>query len=327
MPARVFVTRQIPPNSLDRLTQAGIDYDMYPEDQVIPREVLLESVKDREGVLCILTETIDAEVFDHANKAKIFANYAVGFNNIDVEEATKRGIAITNTPGVLTNATADLTWTLILGAARRAAETDVYLREGKYTGWGPMLWLGQDVTERTLGIIGMGRIGQAVAERAAAFRMKVLYTDAADNKEFESNYPFEARRVEMDELLKTSDIVSVHVPLMDSTHHLISEAELKQMQPHSILINSARGPIVDEAALVKALKEQWIWSAGLDVYEDEPVVHPELVKLPNTLLLPHLGSATIETRTKMGNIAVDNLIAFFEGKKPPTLLNEEVWTK
>lgn len=327
MTARVFVTRQIPQPALDRLAKAGIDYEVYPEDQVIPRDVLLESVKGRDGILCILTDTIDAEVFDCADKAKIFANYAVGYNNVDVDEATKRGIAITNTPGVLTDATADLAWTLILGAARRAAETDVYLREGKYTGWGPMLWLGQDVTERTLGVIGMGRIGQAVAERAAAFRMKILYTDATDNKEFEAKYPFECRRVEMDELLKTSDIVTVHVPLMDSTRHLISEAELKKMQPHSILINSARGPIVDEAALVKALKEKWIWSAGLDVYEEEPKVHPELVNLPNSLLLPHLGSATIETRTRMGEIAVGNLIAFFEGKKPPTLVNESVWTK
>lgn len=327
MAACVFVTRQIPQPALDRLTKAGIDFEVYPEDQVIPRDVLLKSVKGRDGVLCILTDAIDAEVFDCADRAKIFANYAVGYNNIDVDEATKRGIAVTNTPGVLTDATADLTWTLILGAARRVAETDGYLREGKYTGWGPMLWLGQDVTERTLGIIGMGRIGQAVAQRAAAFRMKVLYTDAADNKEFESNYPFESRRVEMDELLRASDIVSVHVPLLESTHHLIGEAELKKMQPHAILINSARGPIVDEAALVKALKENWIFSAGLDVYEEEPKVHPELVKLPNSLLLPHLGSATIETRTRMGEIAVDNLIAFFEGKKPPTLVNESVWTK
>lgn len=327
MTARVFVTRQIPQPALDRLTKAGIDFEVYPEDQVIPRDVLLESVKGRDGILCILTDTIDAEVFDCADQAKIFANYAVGYNNVDVEEATKRGIAITNTPGVLTDATADLAWTLILGAARRTAETDAYLREGKYLGWGPMLWLGQDITERTLGVIGMGRIGQAVAERAAAFRMKILYTDTVDHKDFESKYPFECRRVDMDELLKTSDIVSVHVPLMKSTHHLIGEAELKKMQPHSILINSARGPIVDEAALVKALKEKWIWSAGLDVYEEEPKVHPELVKLPNSLLLPHLGSATIETRTRMGEIAVDNLIAFFEGKKPPTLVNESVWTK
>jgi lactate dehydrogenase-like 2-hydroxyacid dehydrogenase len=327
MTAPVFVTRQIPQAALDRFTKAGIDFEVYPEDQVIPRDVLLESVKGRDAILCILTDTIDAEVFDCADKAKIFANYAVGYNNVDVDEATKRGIAITNTPGVLTDATADLTWTLILGAARRTAETDVYLREGKYLGWGPMLWLGQDVTERTLGIIGMGRIGQAVAQRAAAFRMKILYTDAADNKEFEASYPFEARRVEMDELLQTSDIVSIHVPLMDSTHHLIGEAELKKMQSHSILINSARGPIVDEAALVKALKENWIWSAGLDVYEEEPKVHPELVTLPNSLLLPHLGSATIETRTRMGEIAVDNIIACFEGKKPPTIVNETVWTK
>lgn len=321
----VFVTRLIPQPALDRLGEAGIDFEVYSEDQVIPRDVLLESVKGRDGVLCILTETIDAGVFEAADKAKIFANYAVGFNNIDVAEATRRGVAITNTPGVLTDATADLAWTLIFATARRAAETDVYLREGKYTGWGPLLWLGQDITERTLGVVGMGRIGQAVAQRAAAFRMKVLYVDAQDNAEFESSYPFEARRVEMDELLQKSDFVTLHVPLMKETTHLIGERELKMMQPHSILINTSRGPVVDEAALAKALKEEWIWGAGLDVYEEEPKVHPELVKCKNSVLLPHLGSATIETRTKMGMIAVENLIAFFNGQKPPNLVNPDVW--
>ncbi|MBI1388382.1 MAG: D-glycerate dehydrogenase [bacterium] len=325
MTANVFVTRMIPQPALDRLKAAGIQFDVYSEDQVIPRDVLLKEVKGRDGVLCILTETIDAEVFDAADKAKIFANYAVGFNNVDVAEATRRGVCITNTPGVLTDATADLAWTLLMSSARRVAECDGYLRAGKYTGWGPMLWLGQDVSERTLGVIGMGRIGRAFAERAAAFRMKVLYTDAQPNKDFEAAYPYEVRFVEMDELLRKSDFVSVHVPLLDSTHHLISERELKMMQPHAILINSARGPIVDEAALVKALKEGWIWSAGLDVYEEEPAVHPELVTLPNCVLLPHLGSATIETRTRMGYIAVDNLIAFFKGEKPPTLVNPDVW--
>lgn len=325
MPPRVYVTREIPKPALDRLGEAGFDFDVYPEDQVIPRDVLLREVENRDGILCILTDTIDAEVFERANRAKIFANYAVGYNNIDVEEATRRGVAITNTPGVLTDATADLTWALILATARRISESDKFLREGKFMGWGPLFCLGQDITERTLGIVGLGRIGKAVAERAAAFRMKILYTSRSTETEFENSYPHAIERVEMPELLKRSDVVSIHVPLMEETKHLIGEAELRAMQPHSILVNTARGPIVDEAALAKALRERWIWGAGLDVFEEEPKVHPDLIHLENTVLIPHLGSATHETRTKMGLIAVENLIRFFQGQKPPNLVNPDVW--
>ena len=188
-----------------------------------------------------------------------------------------------------------------------------------------MLLLGQDITDATLGVIGLGRIGKAFAKRAAAFNMKILYAARRRDSEFEDSYPHEVKHVELDELLKNSDFVSVHVPLNSETQHLIGERELRLMQPHSILINTARGPIVDEAALVKALKEKWIWSAGLDVYEEEPKVHPGLIELENTVLLPHLGSATTNTRTKMGLMAVDNLIAFFNGKKPTNLVNEEIW--
>jgi lactate dehydrogenase-like 2-hydroxyacid dehydrogenase len=327
MNSRIFVTRQIPQPAIDALIKAGMNVEVYSEDQVIPRDVLLDKVQNRDGILCILTETIDAEVLRAANQAKIFANYAVGYNNIDMEEATKLGIAITNTPGVLTDATADLTWALILSTARRIVDSDQYLRAGKFTGWGPLFYLGQDITERTLGIIGLGRIGQAVAERAAAFRMKILYTNNNPVDEFETNYPYDIKKVELKELLQQSDIVSVHVPLKPETTHLISHAELALMQPHAILINTARGPIVDESALASALKNNTIWAAGLDVFEKEPEVHPGLIDLPNAVLVPHLGSATNETRTKMGLIAAENLIAFFEGKQPPNLVNPAVWNR
>ena len=325
MPAPIYVTRQIPQPALDRLAQAGLRFDLYPEDQVIPRDRLLREVENREGILCILTDTIDKDVFEHANRARIFANYAVGYNNIDVAEASRRGIAITNTPGVLTDATADLTWSLILSTARRIVESDVFLRAGKFTGWGPLFFLGQDITEKTLGIVGLGRIGKAVAERAAAFRMNILYTSEERETAFEQHYPYSIEFTDLPGVLGRSDIVTIHVPLMPETTHLISEKELHLMQPHAILINTARGPIVDEAALAKALEQKWIWGAGLDVFEDEPKVYPGLLPLPNAVIIPHLGSATFQTRNRMGLIAVENLIAFFQGQKPPNLVNDEVW--
>ncbi len=327
MPPSVYVTRRIPQPALDRLKEAGIEFDVYPEDQVIPRDVLLESVPGRDGILCILTDTIDDEVLERADKAKIFANYAVGYNNIDVDAATRRGIVITNTPGVLTDATADLAWTLLFATARKVVESDKYLRNGQFKGWGPLHFLGQDITGKTLGIVGLGRIGTAFAKRAASFKMKVLYHSQHQKEEFENTYPYEAKKVELDELLQRSDFVSIHVPLKSDTEHLIGKREFDLMKPHSILINTARGPIVDEQALVDALKENKIWGAGLDVYEEEPKVHPGLIDLPNTVLLPHIGSATFETRTKMGLMAVENLIAFFEGEQPPNLVNEKVWKK
>lgn len=325
MAPRIFVTRKIPQPALDCLIQAGLEYEVYSEDRVIPRDILLNEVENRDGVLCILTDVIDRDVFEHASQAKIFANYAVGYNNIDVAEATRRGIAVTNTPGVLTDATADLTWTLLLATARRAAESDAFLRAGKFQGWGPMMMLGQDVSGATLGVVGLGRIGQAVAERASAFKMKILYTSTERQELFESTYPYEIQYTELPDVLNRSDFVTLHVPLTPETRHLIGEAELRSMQPHAILINTSRGPVVDEAALAHALQAGWIWGAGLDVYEEEPKVHPDLIHLPNTVLLPHLGSATTNTRTKMGTIAVENLIAYFAGKRPPNLVNEDVW--
>jgi len=309
------------------MKDAGFQFEVYPEDRVIPREVLLDKVKNQDGLLCILTDAIDRAVFEQVNKIRIIANYAVGYNNIDVKEATRRGIAVTNTPGVLTDATADLAWALLFAAARRIVESDADLRQGKFDGWGPMRYLGQDVTGAVLGVVGLGRIGKAFASRAAAFQMKILYSSIQSDPEFEASYAPGARRVELDELLHKSDFVSLHVPLTPETTHLIGERELRLMQPHAILINTARGPIVDEGALVKALEEKWIWAAALDVYEEEPKVHPGLIGLPNAVLCPHIGSATIRTRTRMGVMAVENLIAFFEGKRPPNLVNGEIWKK
>ncbi len=323
MAPNIFVARELPQPVFDRLKEAGLRYDVYPEDQVIPWDVLLKEVKDRDGILPILTDKIDSEVLEHANNAKIIANYAVGFNNIDVEEATKRGIAVTNTPGVLTDTSADMAWALIFSTARRVVESDIYLREGKFKGWGPMHFLGQEITGKTLGIVGAGRIGQATAKRAKGFNMNILYTSRSPKPEFERESG--AKHVDLHELLQNSDIVSIHLALNSETTHTIGERELKQMQPNAILINTARGPVVDESALVKALKEKWIWGAGLDVYEEEPKVHPELIEMKNVVLCPHIASATIYTRTRMGLIAAENLIAFFEGQKPPNLVNEEVW--
>lgn len=325
MAARIYITRKLPEPVFNRLKEAGLEFEVYPEDRVIPRDVLLREVKGREGILCILTDTIDKDVFDQAGDAKIFANYAVGYNNIDVSEATRRGIAITNTPGVLTDTTADLTWALIFATARRTGESERSLRAGHFKGWGPMDYLGQEITGATLGIVGLGRIGKAVAARSEPFGMKVLYHSRSADPEFENSLSIKPEKVELDELLKRSDIVSLHVPLLPETRHLIGERELKLMQPHAILINTARGPVVDEAALAKALHEKWIWGAGLDVFEEEPIVHPGLLDLENAVLLPHIGSATVKTRTKMGLIAAENLIAFFLGNQPPNLVNPEVW--
>ncbi|MFB3785178.1 MAG: 2-hydroxyacid dehydrogenase [bacterium] len=325
MPPRIYQTRPLPAGVVEKLRAASLEVDVYPEDRVIPRDLLLREVESRDGLLCILTDTIDKEVLDRAGRLRVIANYAVGYNNIDLNEATRRGIAVTNTPGVLTEATADLAWALLFAAARRVVEADRYVREGRFQGWGPQLFLGRDITGRVLGIAGLGRIGRAFAERAAAFRMKVLYCSQEADPEFEASYPHGAERVELDTVLRQSDFVSLHVPLTPETSHLIGERELRLMQPHAVLINTSRGPVVDEAALARALREGWIAAAGLDVYENEPEAHPGLLDAPNAVLLPHLGSATIETRRRMGLMAADNLIAFFEGKRPPNLVNGQVW--
>lgn len=319
----IYVTRMIPQPAIDLLKQ-HCDVEINPEDRVLKRDELLRNVKGRDGVLCLLTDVIDTEVFDAAGpQCRIFANYAVGYNNIDVKEATKRGIVVTNTPGVLTDATADLAWALLFAAARRIVEADRFTREGKFKGWAPTLLLGRDITGKTLGVIGAGRIGMSFAKKAKGFDMNILYHDVLPNTQFENETG--AKFADKETLLKESDFVSLHVPLLPSTIHFIGEKEFGIMKDTAILINTSRGPVIDEKALVKALKERQIWAAGLDVFENEPDIEPELIELDNVVVLPHIASATIETRTNMGIIAARNIIQFFKGEKPETCVNEEIF--
>ena len=320
--ASVYITRRIPQPGIDMAVEALETVDVNPHDRVLTRDELLEAVRGRDGVLCLLTDTIDAEVLDAARGCKIFANYAVGYNNIAVEAATARGIAVTNTPGVLTDATADLTWALLMSAARRIVEGDQFTRAGKFDGWSPMLFLGGDISARTLGIVGAGRIGTAVALRSRGFRMRVLYCDKVQNEAIEQAVG--AERVEFDTLLAESDFVCVHVNLDETTRHLIGARELGLMKPTAYLVNSSRGPVIDEAALVEALRSGEIAGAGLDVFEDEPALKPGLAELPNVVIPPHLGSATIGTRTRMATLAAANLVAMLRGERPPNIVNPEV---
>ncbi len=318
----VLVTRKIPQSGLE-LLRPSCELEVYPEDRPIPRQELLRKIAKVDGLLCLLSDIIDREVLDAAPRLKVLSNYAVGYNNIDVEYATRKGVVVTNTPGVLTDATADLAWALLLATARRVVEGDRLVRQGKFRGWGPMLLLGHDLKGKTLGIVGAGRIGTAVAERSVGWKMRVLYYSRRPNEFLEKELG--ARKVPLEELLAEADFVSLHVPLTPETHHLINGAALRKMKPTAILINTARGAVVDEPALVQALKEKRLAGAGLDVYENEPQVHPELLKLDNVVLLPHIGSATVETRDEMARIAARNLLAVLEGRKPEFPVNPQVF--
>jgi glyoxylate reductase len=319
---KVYVTRRIPEPAIELLRQ-HCEVEINPDDRVLGKSELVEKVRGRDAVLCLLTDTIDDEVFEAAgSQCKLFANYAVGFNNVDVQAATRRGIIVTNTPGVLDNATADLAWALLFSVARRIVEADGYLRSGKFKGWGPMLLLGRDITGKTLGIIGTGRIGTNFAKKASCFDMKILYNDVKRNINFEEETG--GVLVDKETLLREADFISLHVPLLPSTTHLIGEKEFKLMKKTAILINTSRGPVVDEKALVKALIEGEIWGAGLDVFENEPELEPGLEELDNVVIVPHIASATIEARTNMGMIAVRNVINVLAGKEPETCVNPEV---
>lgn len=322
MKKKVFVTRPIPQAALDKLF-AEFDVTMNQEDRVLSKEELLEGVKGMDGVLCLLTDTINDEVFKAAGEqCKIFANYAVGYNNINTQDATNNGVIVTNTPGVLDEATSDLAWTLLFSAARRVVEADAFTRAGKYKGWGPLMYIGQDITGKKLGVVGSGRIGTAFAKKARGFEMEVLYTDVKPNPQFEEVTG--GKYVDKETLLKEADFVSLHVPLLPATTHYISTKELKMMKSSAVLINTARGPVVDEKALVEALKNGEIFSAGLDVFEEEPLLCDGLAELDNVVILPHIASATINTRTNMGMIAVDNIISVLNGGEPNTCVNPDV---
>jgi glyoxylate reductase len=314
----VFVTRQIPEPGLELLRKRCEIVDVNPEDRVLGKHELIQSIRGRDGVLCSLTDRIDAEVLEAARGTKGFANYAVGYDNIDVKRAAELGIQVTNTPGILTDATADLAWALLLAAGRRIAEGDRMMRAGEFGSWAPMMLLGADVVRRTLGIVGAGRIGSAVAMRSVGFRMRVLYCDTRRNEEIER--AVDAKRVDLSTLLRESDFVSLHVAFTPETHHLIGAPQLAMMKPTAVLINTSRGAVIDESALVAALRERQIAAAGLDVYEEEPRLKPGLAELPNVVLAPHIGSATIETRSRMALLAAENLIAMLEGRRPPNLV-------
>lgn len=310
----VYVTRLLPAPIMDALRERYRLVAEPAEDAIPTAEELRAGFAQADAVICMLSDSIDADLLSHATKLKILANYAVGYNNIDLAAAKARGIVVTNTPDVLTDATADLAWALLLAVSRRVVEGDRWIRSGTWHGWAPTQLLGVDIAGKTLGIIGMGRIGQAVAQRALGFRMRIVY----ESRRSVAPPPgLSWERLPLGKLLAEADFVSLHVPLTEATRHLIGVQELSRMKRTAILINTARGPVVDEEALVAALKTGVIAGAGLDVYEREPAVHPGLVELPNVVLLPHLGSATLETRIRMGRICLDNIEAVLNGRPAP----------
>ena len=310
---KVLVTRRIPRAGMV-LLEEHVDLDVNEADAPMARHELLGRLKGKDGVLCMLSDRIDREVLDATDRLKVISNYAVGYNNIDVGEASRRGIVVTNTPGVLREATADLTWALLMAVARRIPSSDRYVREGRFTGWRPELFLGLDVYGRTIGIIGLGDIGAAVGRRAKGFGMTVLYHNRRSSPRAEE---IGAELVSLDELLGRSDFVSLHVPSVPETWHMIGERELRMMKGTAILVNTSRGEVVDEAALVRALQDRRISGAGLDVYEREPELSPGLAGLDNVVLTPHTGSGTVETRDRMAVMAATNLVAVLKGERPP----------
>lgn len=320
---KVYVTREMPERGLN-IIKEKFDTEVWPEYSPPPKKVIIEKAAEIDALVPLLSDKIDAEVYNAAPKLKIVAQMAVGFDNIDLQEATKRGIYVTNTPGVLTETTADFAWALLMAVARRVVEGDKYVRTGQWkVGWHPMMLQGRDVYGATLGIVGLGRIGCAIAKRAKGFDMKVLYHDVVRRQDFEKEYGIQFTDVET--LFKTSDFITVNVPLLKETYHLVDEKKLKMMKKTAYIVNNARGPVVDEKALYKALKEGWIAGAGLDVFEQEPTAMDNpLLKLDNIVVAPHISSASYETRSRMAEIVAENLMAFFEGKTPPNLVNTDV---
>jgi len=315
---KIYITRKIPDSGINKLKEKGYEVDINPEDKVLSKEELISALKTKpyDAVLCLLTDKIDTEILEAAPQAKIFANYAVGYNNVDVKTAKEKNILISNTPGVLTETVAEHTFALMLAISHRIAEADKFTKDGKYQGWSPTLLLGTDLSRKTLGIIGLGRIGARVAYHAKnGFDMDVIYYDVNKNEDVDIKY-----KENMEDVLREADFVSIHVPLLDSTHHLISAEKLKMMRNSAYLINTSRGPIIDEKALVKALENKDIKGAALDVFEEEPKLAEGLADLDNVILTPHIASATEETRSKMSEMTAENIIATLEGSTPPNLV-------
>jgi glyoxylate reductase len=318
---RVFATHPLFEPAREIL-EASCEVEYWDRRERPPRAELLQRIKEKDGLVSLLTEKVDEELLRAAPKLRIAANVAVGFDNIDVAACTKRGVAATNTPGVLDETTADFAWTLMMAVARRLGEGEALARSGTWQGWDLDQLVGTDVWGKTLGLVGFGRIGRAVARRASGFQMRVIYTDAVRAPEaVEKELKAEFR--DMNSLLAEADFVSLHVPLLPETRGLFDGGKFQRMKPTAFLINTARGPVVDEAALVAALEAGKIAGAGLDVYEKEPLIHPGL-KRANVVLAPHLASASLETRTKMACMAAENVVALFKGQRPPNLLNPEV---
>lgn len=316
---KIFVTRRIPEKGLQLLRDKGHEVDVSDKDGVLSREELLTALKAKpyDAVLSLLTDKIDGQVMDAVPTAKIFANYAVGFDNFNLEDAKSRNVVLTNTPGVLTNAVAEHAVALMMAVAKRVVEADQFIRAGKYVGWAPMLLMGTELSGKTLGILGLGRIGLRTALHAVrGFEMKVVYYDVVRNEEFEREYGA-VYEPTVEAVLKTADYVSINVPLLPTTHHLINKERLAMMKPNAILVNTSRGPVIDEAALVEALKNGVIRGAGLDVFEFEPKLAEGLKDLPNVVLTPHIASATEFARDEMSRIAAENIIAVLEGQTPP----------
>ncbi len=320
---KIFITRQIPDRGIKMLKEKGYEMVVSQEDRVLTKEELIGALagQNYDAVLCLLTDKIDSYVFGAAGpQCKIFANYAVGFDNIDIAAASERGIMVANTPGVLTETVAEHTFALILAIAHRISEADRFTRAGQYHGWAPLLLLGRDVSGATLGVVGLGRIGSRVAHHAVrGFGMRVLYYDVKRDEAFEKEYGAEFRGVP-DDVFREADFVSIHVPLLASTRHLVNAERLALMKPGAYLVNTSRGPVVDEAALADALRNKKFRGAALDVFENEPDVAPGLAELDNVILTPHIASATEETRQKMSAIAAENIIAALEGREPPNMV-------
>ncbi len=316
---KVLVTREIPEKGLDML-RARYETVINPEDRVMTKEEILADIGDADALLCLLTDRIDAEIIVAAPNLRVISNYAVGYNNIDIGHATEKGIAVTNTPGVLTETTADLAWALLMAVARRIPESDVFMRQGRFRGWAPMLMLGSDVHGKTLGIIGMGDIGTAVARRAKGFGMRVLYHNRKRRPEMEKETG--AEYVPLEELMRESDYITLHVPLTPETRNMLSTEMLELMKPSAYLVNTARGEAIDEKHLIEMLRSGRIRGAALDVFQGEPLnVNPELYELNNVVLAPHIGSASLETRNEMAVMAAQAVIDVLEGKRPENLVN------
>ncbi|QJB57282.1 D-glycerate dehydrogenase [Pseudodesulfovibrio sp. zrk46] len=321
---KVLVTRNIPQEGIQLLERIA-DVDVSPHDRPFPREELLAKAGEYDGILGLLTDKIDGEFFDAAPKLKGYANYAVGYDNIDVKEATRRKVPVSNTPGVLTDATAELAWALIFAVSRRVVESDKVMRSGNWSGWGPLQFIGGDIKGKTLGIVGAGRIGTETALMSRGFGMKVLYTSSSGRKNGVLNAELHAELVPFEELLKRSDFISIHAPLTPETRHLFNASAFSLMKESAYIVNTARGPIINEEDLVQALRNGDIAGAGLDVYENEPAMASGLAQLENAVVLPHIGSATTSSRTGMAELAARNLIAMLKGEKPETPLNPELY--